>query len=304
MKVDLVISYVDNSNNEWKYNCSKYTKTADARFFRVGKNQLRYVLRSVEQNLPFINQVFLIVQNKSEVPDYIDTEKVRVVTHDTFIPKKYLPTFNINTILTFLAEIPDLSEHFIYTEDDIFILNELTVDDFFVKDKTITRYHKLIFESNRPNSFESIVMNCNQLVFGKSKTDMWNEGFTIKPHHTLRPYKKSVYRQCIDKYWNKIESCLTRFRSPLNYSNYIVDLYSYKNGDAIDSTTFKNNGIYNNASNEEIVIKANSADTICILDHFIDVDIFENKTLINLFKTKFPNVCKYEKEQNNLKQCK
>jgi len=296
MYIDLVISYVDFQNEEWQRSHREYATFPNAKFFRTGNNALRYLLRSVDKHLSFINQVFLLVQNRSEVPDYVNCDMVRIVTHNEFIPKKYLPTFNSTTIETFLAEIPDLSERFIYMNDDIFILNKLSINDFFIEDMAVTYFHKLMFEGTRPTFFESIVINDNELVLQQSRRQIWENGYAIRPNHTLRPYFKTLYKECYKKYWDKVESCLSRFRTPLNYNLYIVDLYQRSIGREQNLMTVRNVGIYNNVSDEELkILLAKDADTICILDHFPDVDIYENALLQEFFKEKFPTHSKYEK---------
>ena len=53
---------------------------------------------------------------------WINQENVNIVLHEMIIPQDLLPTFNSTTIEMFLPLIPDLAEHFIYGNDDIFVL--------------------------------------------------------------------------------------------------------------------------------------------------------------------------------------
>lgn len=296
MKIDLVVTYVDNANEDWQREYAKYCNTSLPTFFRTGRNALKYFLRGVSQNLPFINQVFLVVQNQSEVPDYVNRDIIRIVTHDEFIPEKYLPTFNCNVIEAFLYKIEGLSERFIYANDDIFVINRLCPFDFFVEHEAITYYEKLAIQRNKFAFYESIVMNSNELVLGISRGLSFEYGYVVQPHHTIRPYFKSLFEECIEQYFQKIEPKFTRFRSPINYNDYIVDLYQRKIGRERDLKLINNISIYNNVSDNELkVLLSKDSDTICILDHFQNIDIFENKILIDFFESKFSNVSKYEK---------
>ena len=81
--------------------------------------------------MPFIRTVHLVVSNVEQVPKWLDQRKVNVVLHKGIIPEILLPTFNSTTIEMFLCRIPGLSEHFIYSNDDMFAINPMTVDDFF-----------------------------------------------------------------------------------------------------------------------------------------------------------------------------
>lgn len=137
-KIDFVVPYVDSDDPKWRklfnqYNCGKNIRegvNAENRFRGQGEF-FRYFFRGLEANLSWINNVFLLVQSESQVPYWINRDKVIIVTHDQFIPEEYLPTFNSCTIEMFLGNIPGLSEQFIYANDDIFILGALNPADFF-----------------------------------------------------------------------------------------------------------------------------------------------------------------------------
>ena len=51
------------------------------------------------------------------------------------MPPEVLPTFNSTTIEMFIANIPDLAEHFIYGNDDIYPLRPTLPDDWFTEDE-------------------------------------------------------------------------------------------------------------------------------------------------------------------------
>ena len=293
--IDLVATYVDNKNEDWQSEFKKHSVLSLTTFFRTGKNALRYFLRGVHQNLPFINQVFLVVQNQSEVPDYVNRDTVRVVTHEEFIPKKHLPTFNCNTIELFLHRIEGLSERFIYANDDMYVINPISAEKFFIDDKAVTCYEQLPIQKDKPTFYESIVMNSNELVLESPRHKFFEDGYVIQPHHTIRPYIKSLFEECCTKYLSEIEAKTTRFRSPLNCNNYMVDLYQKKVGRAIDDMTIRNVCVLNNAVGDELkALLSQESDTLCIIDRYPDVDIFENDILIGFFEHKFPNKSKYE----------
>ena len=49
----------------------------------------------------------------------------------------YLPTFNINSIELNLHRIKGLSEHFVFFNDDMFLLKPVYMEDFFKDEKPI-----------------------------------------------------------------------------------------------------------------------------------------------------------------------
>ena len=144
---DIVITYLD-SNENWqeKYNYYKKQEIEQGIIKEDSKQAfgkertrnwefLKYWFRSVEKNCPWFNKVFLIVQDKDQLPEWlnIDYEKLRVVYHDEYIPEELLPTFNSLIITMYINKIKDLSNTYIYSDDDMFFLNPIKEDRFFKK---------------------------------------------------------------------------------------------------------------------------------------------------------------------------
>lgn len=136
MKIDIVITWVDGNDPKWQKEKNKYLKTEDnvnnSVRFRDWDN-LQYIFRGIENYMPWINRIYFVTWG--HLPKWLDTTnpKLTIVNHSDFIPKEYLPTFNSHTIELNLHRIKGLSEHFIYFNDDTFILNNLRPTDFFKK---------------------------------------------------------------------------------------------------------------------------------------------------------------------------
>ena len=96
--------------------------------------ELKYSLRSLEKYAPWINKVYIVTNG--QIPKWLnlDNPRVKIVTHDQIMPKYALPTFNSMAIEANLAHIPDLSEKFLYSNDDTFFGNNATPSFFFSKD--------------------------------------------------------------------------------------------------------------------------------------------------------------------------
>jgi hypothetical protein len=94
-------------------------------------NELIYSLRALEQFAPWVRKVILVTDN--QVPAWLrrDHPKIRIVDHKEFIPEKYLPTFNSHVIEAYLHKVPDLAEHYIYLNDDVFLARPCSRTDFF-----------------------------------------------------------------------------------------------------------------------------------------------------------------------------
>lgn len=98
----------------------------------VQHDELKYALRSAWNNLPWINHIFIVTDNQK--PGWLRSHpKVSIVDHSEIIPGNLLPTFASTTIEMHLHKIPGLSEHFIYSNDDMFFSRPLLPEDFFSK---------------------------------------------------------------------------------------------------------------------------------------------------------------------------
>ena len=93
--------------------------------------ELRYSLRSLKHYAPWIRRVFIVTDGQR--PSWLNTAnpKIRMVDHRDIIPAKYLPTFSSRVIETFLHDIPDLAEHYVYFNDDVFLACPCEPGDFF-----------------------------------------------------------------------------------------------------------------------------------------------------------------------------
>ena len=94
--------------------------------------ELRYSLRAIETFAPWVRSIILATDN--QVPHWLlrNHPKLRVVDHTEFIPQQYLPTFNSHVIEAFLHRIPDLAEHYMYLNDDVFLARPTRKTDFFM----------------------------------------------------------------------------------------------------------------------------------------------------------------------------
>lgn len=135
-KIDFVVTWVDGSDETWlkKYNKYKLDDRLDekkARFRDYGIFQ--YWFRAVEKYAPWVNKIYLVTDN--QVPDWLNlsNRKITVVDHKQIIDDRYLPVFNSNAIELNLYKIPNLSEHFVYFNDDMFLNKPVNPSDFFAK---------------------------------------------------------------------------------------------------------------------------------------------------------------------------
>ena len=101
----------------------------------IDNQEIKYTLRSVEKNFPCYSRIFLVVKD-GQFPNYLkrDHKSLIVINHSQIIPKKYLPTFNSMAIEPFIHNIPDLSENYIYLNDDVMFLKHTDCSYFLDSD--------------------------------------------------------------------------------------------------------------------------------------------------------------------------
>src|SRR5690606_21274687 len=87
--------------------------------------------RGVDKFAPWVRNIHFVTCGQQ--PDWLDTShpKLRMVNHKDYIPNQFLPCFNSSLIEIYLHRIPGLAEHFVYFNDDFFIIKELPLDRSF-----------------------------------------------------------------------------------------------------------------------------------------------------------------------------
>lgn len=133
--IDFIITWVDGNDPIWQAEKARYQekRSGDNRNFRYREwDTLRYWFRGVEKFAPWVNKVFFVTWG--HLPPWLNTEhpKLKIVNHKDYIPAEYLPTFSSRTIDMNFHRIEDLSEHFVYFNDDMFLLQPTKKEDFFV----------------------------------------------------------------------------------------------------------------------------------------------------------------------------
>ena len=118
--IDLVYLWIDNKDPVWvkkkaEYdkNSANYNKDAvsDCRF--INNDELKYSLRSVEKNIPWINKIYIVTDN--QIPKWLNTEnnKIMPVNHSEIIPGCKLPLYNFCAIETRIPFIKGFLEYYI-----------------------------------------------------------------------------------------------------------------------------------------------------------------------------------------------
>lgn len=191
---DLVVSYVDSNKEDWLKSYNKYKEeeikngqqSADNRqAFGIERTRdwdtLRYYLRGVENNCKWVRNIIILMQNKNQIPDWLDTSnsRLRVVFHEDYIDKEILPTFNSCEIGMYVSNIKDLSDYYVISDDDFYFINEISADMFFRNNKTVQPNNKMPYEF-----YNESYTNASDGVFYKTL----NNNFKIEKRYGREKY--------------------------------------------------------------------------------------------------------------------
>lgn len=138
-KIDFVVTWVNGADKEWQKKKKKYSgKELKGMNSLTGYRDwgtLRYWFRGVEKFAPWVNKIYLVTDN--QIPDWINQEnsRLKIINHSDFLPDDALPVFNSNAIESMIYKLPGLNEQFVYFNDDMFLINSVTKEDFFKEGK-------------------------------------------------------------------------------------------------------------------------------------------------------------------------
>ena len=233
--IDIVVPYVNCWDPEWSKLASKYVGTIEYNRVR-DLGTLRYFFRGVEKNMPWIHNVYLVLQSESQIPTWLNINhpKLKIVYHRDYIPKKYLPTFNSNVIELFYHRIKGLTRQFILANDDTIAIRPLKETDFFCDGKIVygpsDRVSPMII-ADESSAFVKTIKNTSiaaGVITGKYDSPFY------KDYHLFMPYFKKVYRYCWKRYSAGIRHSFmnSRIRSIRNITHLLfyfvgreLDLY-------------------------------------------------------------------------------
>ncbi len=149
MDIDFVLPWVDGSDPEWQAAFKQWLPAntegldvSEARYRDWGL--LPYWFRGVEKFAPWVRKIHFVTNG--QVPSWLNVNhpKLHLVNHKDIMPAEALPTFNSNAIEMNIGKIEGLSENFVYFNDDVFLVGDVTPEYFFTNglpnDVAVTRY--------------------------------------------------------------------------------------------------------------------------------------------------------------------
>ena len=292
--MDVVITYVNGMDPLWQKDYVEYTNTPilEKRFRDWGT--LRYLMRGIAVNMPFIRKVHLIVARDSQVPEWVNREQVNVVLHKDIIPEEFLPTFNSTPIEMHLHRIKDLDEEYMYFNDDIFPMLPCKKSDFFSDGKCYLgmSHHLFAFDM-----FKKICRNSDH--FARKLLNRNNKLFFLRPQHVCTPMLKSECEALYNLAEDEIRrTSASRTRTAENLNQYLfLDYMNYK-GLVINEKISNKHFSVSVASPAKLrsFLKNPDTDLVCINDVKLSESRYESlrDAVLEAFDSVFPEKSKYE----------
>lgn len=291
--MDIVITYVNGLDTEWQKDYEKYTNISILKKRFRDWGTLRYLMRGIEKNMPFIRKVHLVIARESQIPEWINRENVNIVLHSDIIPAEYLPTFNSNTIEMHLHCIKDLDEEFLYFNDDMYPLKPCKPTDFFQDGIGILGMSRHLFAFNM---FKKICRNSNRIA--RKALGLKPSLCFLRPQHICAPMLKSICKEVYNKVENDIVSSLTRTRESNNLTQYLFLDYMYLKGKLINKRLSKKHFSLGIASKDEMrkFLKYPTRNLVCINDVQMNENKYNEirKTLLETFEYILPDKSRFE----------
>lgn len=318
--IDIIVTYLDSFRPKWKELYKKYQDAEIEKGLQPKRGQaafgtaryrdwkiFKYWFRGVEQNCPWVNKVFVVLQDEDQVPEWLNLScpKLRVVYHSEFMPKQFLPTFNGPALEMFYCNIPDLSENFIACDDDYFFINPVPEDWFFEDNIPMTSHKKNSFKDRNLTDIDSLpnwrrqMLNVHRIVSREMEKFGQNPNFEYHYSHLPEPRKKSFEKEYLKSHYFQILFSVApshfRYKTNLNSALYI-DLMKVRG-------ISKQKSVYHNSKYSVIKDVLKHPDLIlgnymmvCYNDvDFLSVTEKEMEDIRALFEQKFPNKCEFEK---------
>jgi len=236
--VDIVFTYVNGYDPEFIKLKNSYINDKNKRYNpdirSKGIDEIIYSVNSVIKYIPWIRKIFIVTNN--QIPPIekklIDSSKVIIINQNTIIESKYSPTFNSDVIESYLHNIPDLSEIFLYNNDDMMHLNYIDRQDIYE-----VKNNKILLKIRNNYSHTSKIVDLNKIILEYSHRIAYTKNLFLKidpkiklinNHHT-KFLRKSTMKYIEGKFPKLLDKMrVNRFRG-VGYIQYLFFLINVDN---------------------------------------------------------------------------
>lgn len=328
--IDFVVEWVDGSDPEWVRNRNKYYSANNERAVDNSNIRyrdwgfLKYWFRSIEKNAPWVNKIFFVTCGQK--PEWLNENnpKLKLVNHSDYIESQYLPLFNSSAIELSLHKIPELSEHFVFFNDDFFLNSSVKKSDFFTEKGIPMDSGVLSPELPVENSVTHIATNDVQLInkyfsrkdvishlpkflnakYGKQNvktlaTLPWKIILGFHDFHLAISFRKKIFEEVWEKEHENLTETLThRFRTDEDLNVWIFRYFQLLQGEFKPRNVSFGKYYSIGNQNDELLedIKESKHKLIVLNDQNVDDFLKVKKELTDSFEKKYPQKSSFEKQ--------
>lgn len=307
--IDIVFSWVDGSSAEFQAQRARRMQnyvvgegdSSAARFRQI--DELKYALRSIHMYAPWIRRIF--VATDSDRPAWLaDDPRVTFVPSETFfVDTSVLPTHNSQAVECQLHHIPGLSEHFLYSNDDMFFGRPVGPQMFFSPGgismfiEATTRIGLGYNDADR-SGFENAARVNRRLL-----QDRFGLMTTRHLEHAATPLRKSVMQEMENEFPDEFAATAASvFRASTNISvtNSLYHYYALMSGRAVvqrdAKVTYIDTTAHAGLHQMESMLPKRAVDFFCLNDgSFPEVDLDVRTRRVTEFLDRyFPIVAPWE----------
>ena len=333
MDVDFVVLWVDGNDPAWQKEKAEYSgrsvdeSSAVNRFRDWGL--MKYWFRGVEKFTPWVRKVHFVTWG--HLPDFLNTAntKLHIVNHRDYLKAEYLPTFSSHVLEMNMHRIPGLSEHFVYFNDDTFLLKPLEEKFFFDSSTGYPRCYcvEMPLRVTDANIFwqhilsnDLGILNKNLRKSGSKKTGRFSLQYDLKDNarnicmgllfpeyftgfkifHAPASFLRSSFTEIWDREHELLDSVSRhKFRDPGDINQWLVQFWQMAKGTFSPGLIGKDSALYD--VKDSIIadicdsIKKTRRSMICVNDPSENVN-FEmcSGMLSEAFEHILPEKCSFE----------
>ncbi len=330
MEIDIVVTWVDMDDPKWQEEFAQYAtkrrqeanSVSKARFRDYGF--LRYWFRGIEKFAPWVRTIHFVTSGQK--PAWLDetNSKLHLVSHHDFIPQEFLPTYNSVVIERYMHRIPGLSEHFVYFNDDFYIIRPIRPERFFQGglpcdiatmqyNPSWSQWYRRIKNNvrliNRHFDKKQVMQRHYDKWFHPSygSRRLWNyllkpygKFITLRTPHNAQPYLRSTF----DKVWQAEGDELTRtsvnrFRAQDDYTPELFRMWQICEGNFHPYNTYADTKMFPlmiRSGQAVRAIREQAYSLVCLNDN-VNIRNYEQvmERLKAAFESILPERCTFEK---------
>lgn len=205
-EIDVIYLWKDDSDEKWARRKQAFIASRQGKqsynqsslkdiIVKPQLDELKYSLRSVEKHFKPLGTVHIVTDQQT--PSWLNLEHPRLNLLDVadLVDKEYLPNYNSQAIESYFYTLETLSEHFVYFNDDFFLLKDVGAEAFFsAYDEIKVRLGKAFSPKGKTNTLEDADTSAH-----KNANSLLDKHFKAEHRFTVmhRPYAltKNLYKE-------------------------------------------------------------------------------------------------------------